>query len=173
MRKENGMSTIGLIFIIVILIIIAVIAINKIFGKNGIWNEYKKADTDYNKTEIVDCLDLIIKEKYVLDSKAAIENKQDVNQVCTSENMFKYLLDEGYIEQLKDIKDNLVQDQYYINAEKLDGDIVTNVINANGSESNGTKIFKIKKTEEKYMIYFVDKYGEEEELEELVLIPEV
>lgn len=173
MRKENGMSTIGLIFIIVILIIIAVIAINKIFGKNGIWNEYKKTNTDYNKTEIVDCLDLIIKEKYVLDSKAALENKQEVNQVCTTENMFKYLLDEGYIEQLKDIKDNLVQDQYYINAEKLDGNIVTNVINENGSKSNGTKIFKIKKIDEKYMIYFVDKYGEEEKLEELVLIPEV
>lgn len=162
MRKEEGMSTVGLILIIIALIIIAVIAGNKIFGRDGIWNQYKEVDNDYNKTEIVNCLDLIIKEKYVLDSKSAIEKKQEVNQICTSVNMFNYLLAEGYIEQLKDIKDNLVEDQYYINAEKLNGDIVTNAINENGSKSNGTKIFKIKKIDEKYMIYFVNKYGEEE-----------
>ena len=46
-----------------------------------------------------------------------------------------------------------------------------NAINENGSESNGTKVYKIKKLDSKYMIYFVDKYGDEEELGELVLNP--
>ena len=50
---------------------------------------------------------------------------------------------------------------------------VTSVVNENGSDSNGTKVFKIKKVEEKYMIYFVDKFGEETELGELVIKPEV
>ena len=66
----------------------------------------------------------------------------------------------------------MVEDQYYIKPNALKGDIATSVINENGSESNGTKVYKIKKIEEKYLIYFVDKYGEEEELGELILNPE-
>ena len=84
-----------------------------------------------------------------------------------------YLLENKYIEQLKDIKDNLVQDQYYINPDSLNSDIATNAINKNGSEGNGTKIFKIKKENDKYNIYFVNKYGDEENLGELVMKPEV
>ena len=46
-------------------------------------------------------------------------------------------------------------------------------VKQNGSEGNGTKVFKIKKVEDKYMIYFVDKYGEEQELGELIIKPEL
>ena len=64
--------------------------------------------------------------------------------------------------------------QYYINPNKLNGDLATSVINENGSDSNGTKVFKLKKVEneDKYKIWFVDKYGEEEELGELIITPE-
>ena len=85
----------------------------------------------------------------------------------------QYLLDSNYIEQLKDIENNPVQDQYFINPDALNSDIATNTLNENGSEGNGTKIFKLKKTEDKYLIYFVDKYGNEEELGELIMKPEV
>ena len=34
-------------------------------------------------------------------------------------------------------------------------------------------LFKIKKLEDKFMIYFVDKYGEEEELGELIIYPDI
>ncbi len=173
MRKEDGLSIIGLILMIIVLIIVALIVVNKIFGKNGMVEKYEKSDNEYNKTEIVDKLNLVIKEKYVLDYKYATENQKDPAEYCNSESFFKYLLDSGYIEQLKDINDNLVEDQYYINTEALETDLATNEINENGSESNGTKVYKIKKIEEKYMIYFVDKYGEEEELGELVMNPEI
>ena len=63
-------KTIGCyIFLIVILLAIAFFAVNKIFGKGGMVEKYKEADNEYNKTEIVDNLNLIIKEKYVLDYK--------------------------------------------------------------------------------------------------------
>ena len=35
MRKEDGLSILGLIFLIVILLVIAFFAVNKIFGKGG------------------------------------------------------------------------------------------------------------------------------------------
>lgn len=173
MKKGNGFSIVGsIIFVIIILGVIAFFAGDKIFGRNGMVDQIKEADNEFNKTEIVDSLNLVIKEKYVLDYKYASENDLKPEDICTQENFFKYLLDNGYIEQLRDIKDNLVEDQYYIKAESLKGDIATGVINENGSASNGTKVYKIKKFERKYLIYFVDKYGEEEKVGELILDPE-
>lgn len=173
MKKGNGFSIVGsIIIVIIILLIIAFFAGDKIFGRNGMVDQIKEAENEFNKTEIVDSLNLVIKEKYVLDYKYASENDLKPEEFCTQENFFKYLLDNGYIEQLKDIKDNLVENQYYIKAESLNGDIETGIINKNGSQSNGTKIYKIKKFEGKYLIYFVDKYGDEENVGELILDPE-
>lgn len=173
MKKGNGFSIVGsIIIVIIILLVIAFFAGDKIFGRNGMVDQIKEAENEFNKTEIVDSLNLVIKEKYVLDYKYASENDLKPEEFCTQENFFKYLLDNGYIEQLKDIKDNLVENQYYIKAESLNGDIETGIINKNGSQSNGTKIYKIKKFEGKYLIYFVDKYGDEEKVGELILDPE-
>lgn len=173
MRKEDGLSIISLIIIVVILIVILGMAAKVIFGEDGIVEKYSQADNEYNKSEIVEKLNFIIKEKYVLDYKFALENKKDINELYTEETAFQYLLDNGHIEPLKDIDDNLVEDQYFINAETLNSDIATNAIRANGSKGNGTKIYKIKKVEEKLEIFFVDKYGEEEEIGELILKPEI
>ncbi len=173
MKREDIFSILSLLFIIILLIIVAVFVGKKLFGKQGVIDQYKEVDTEYNKTEIVDKLNLIIKEKYVLDYKYASENQKDIDEIYTTETIVAYLLDQGYLEPLKDINDNLVEDQYYINPGAFNSDIATSVINKNGSASNGTKLFKVKKLEDKYMIYFIDKYGEEEELGELILKPEV
>lgn len=169
MRKGDGLSIAGMFLLIIALIALAFFAGDKIFGKDGVMDKITEADNQYNKVEIVDSLNLIVKEKYVLDYKYAIENNLNPDEICTTDNFFKYLLESGYIEQLKDINDNLVQDQYYIRAEALKSDLATGVINENGSESNGTKVYKIKKLDDKYMIFFVDKYGDEEELGELII----
>ena len=169
MRKGDGLSIAGMFLLIIALIALAFFAGDKIFGKDGVMDKITEADNQYNKVEIVDSLNLIVKEKYVLDYKYAIENNLNPDEICTTDNFFKYLLESGYIEQLKDINDNFVQDQYYIRAEALKSDLATGVINENGSESNGTKVYKIKKLDDKYMIFFVDKYGDEEELGELII----
>ena len=150
MRKGDGLSIAAMFLMIIILVVIAFFAGKKIFGKNGVVDRITEADNKYNKTEIVDSLNLVIKEKYVLDYKYALENKVNIDEICTIDNFLKYLLEKGYIEQLKDINDNLVQDQYYIRAEALKSDLATGVINENGSESNGTKVYKIKKIDDKY-----------------------
>lgn len=170
MRKEDGLSAIALIFIVVILVVIAGFAFNKV---QHVVDDLKETDVEYNKTEIVEKLNLIVKEKYVKDYKYAQENNKKIEEIYTSDAVINYLLEDNYIEQLKDIDDRLVQDEYYINANSLNSDIATQVINENGSNSNGTKVFKIKKIEEKYMIYFVDKYGEQSEIGELNMNPEV
>ncbi len=173
MRKDGGFSAIALIITIIIIIIIAVIAINKLIGDDGIIRQYKQEDTEYNKTEVVEKLNLIIKEKYFGDYKYAQENKKNIDEIYTEEAVFNYLLENNYIEELRDINDNLVSNEYYIKTESLNRDIVSYEVNPNGSAGNGTKVFKIKKVDTKYMIYFVDKYGNEEELGELVMHPQI
>lgn len=173
MKREDIFSMLTLILGIALVVGLFFLIGTKLFGKQGIIDQYKEADVEYNKTEIVENMNLIVKQKYVLDYKYALENNKKIEEIYTEETAFNYLLDQGYIEQLRDINDNLVQDQYYIKPEALNSDISTFVLNENGSASNGTKIFKIKKLEDKYMIYFVDKYGDEEELGELILKPEV
>lgn len=170
MRKEDGLSAIALIIIVIILVIIAGFAVNKV---QHVVDDLKETDVEYNKTEIVEKLNLIVKEKYVKDYKFAQENNLKIEEVYTPDAVINHLLEHNYIEQLKDIDDRLVQDEYYINANSLNSDIATQVINENGSNSNGTKVFKIKKLEDKYMIYFVDKYGEQTEIGELNMNPEV
>ncbi len=173
MRKEKGFSIIGLIITIIILLAIAIFAINKIFGNDGIVSQYKAEDTEYNKHEVVEKLNLVIKEKYFGDYKYAQENGKNIDEIYTEEAVWTYLMENNYINELKDINDNLVANEYYINTEYLNRDIVSYEVNKNGSEGNGTKVFKIKKIDTKYMIYFVDKYGEEEELGELIMHPQI
>ena len=173
MRKDGGFSAIALIITIIIIIIIAVIAINKLIGDDGIIRQYKQEDTEYNKTEVVEKLNLIIKEKYFGDYKYAQENKKNIDEIYTEEAVFNYLLENNNIEELRDINDNLVSNEYYIKTESLNRDIVSYEVNPNGSAGNGTKVFKIRKVDTKYMIYFGDKYGNEEELGELVMHPQI
>ena len=130
----------------------------------------KKSTISYIKEYV---RNLIVKEKYVLDYKYASENNKNIDEIYSADTVLQYLLDKNIIEQLKDINDNIVENQYFINPDALNSDIATNVINGNGSNSNGTKVFKIKQLEDKYMIYFVNKFGDEEELGELVMKPEV
>lgn len=173
MKKDNGFSAMGLIITIIILLVLAFVAVHFLFGNDGIVNKLKNKDTEYNKTEVVEQINLIIKQKYFGDSKYALENKKDINEIYNETTLFQYLIENNYIEQLKDINDNVIADQYFIKTENLNGDIVSYEVKENGSEGNGTKVFKIKKVEEKYMIYFVDKYGKEQELGELIIKPEL
>ena len=140
MRREDGLSIVALIIIIVILVVVAVLAYIKIFGEKGIVTQYSESETEYNKEEVVDKLNLIVKEKYIFDSKYATENNQNIDDIYTAEALIKYLMEQEYIEELKDVNDNVVQDQYYINAQKLNGDTASAVTNENGSSAYDTKL---------------------------------
>lgn len=170
MKKRESFS------VVILLIISFVLAIGIATAAKFAWSkivEIKDADTEYNKEEVVNNLNFIIKEKYFFEYKYASENNINFEELYNTEAVIKSLIDNGHIEQLKDINDNLVENQYYIHPDTLKSDIEQNEINENGSNSNGTKVFKIKKIEDKFMIYFVDKYGEEEELGELVIYPDI
>ena len=116
MKKEDGLSIIALILLIVV-----VAAVLGVVGTKAwqIFQGMRDEDTEYNKTEIVEDVNLIVKEKYVFDYKYCLENNQNMDELYNETYLIDYLKTEGYIEDLRDINDNPVQDQYYINAEKL------------------------------------------------------
>lgn len=170
MKREDGFSAVSLIIAVVIIVIVVGVIISNALK---LVNQYKEEDTEFNKMEVVDTLNNLVKGKYVLDSKFAQENNQNIDEIFNQNTVIQYFIEKQYIEQLKDIEDNPVENQYYINPDALNSDIVTDTLKENGSNGNGTKIFKIKKVEDRYLIYFVDKYGQEEELGEINMKPEV
>ena len=99
MKRENGASVIALILFIVVIVIIVGIALYKIFGSGGVLNQYTENDVEYNKTEIVEKMNLIVKEKYVLDYKYASENNQKIEDIYSADTVIQFLLDKNYIEQ--------------------------------------------------------------------------
>ena len=71
MKKQDGLS------ILVLLLVSVLLVVGIGFAGNFIWNkvvEMKDADTEYNKEEVVNNLNFIIKEKYFFEYKYASEN---------------------------------------------------------------------------------------------------
>lgn len=80
MKRENGFSAIS--FVVTIAIILVILGII-IFVALKFINQYTEEDTEFNKTEIVDTLNNIVKGKYVLDNKYAQENKKNIDEIYT------------------------------------------------------------------------------------------
>ena len=76
MKRDNGLSIVALIITIVILLVVAVFAYIKIFGENGILRKYNESETEYNKEEIVEKINTIVKQKYIFDTKYCSENNK-------------------------------------------------------------------------------------------------
>ena len=80
MKRENGFSVVS--FVITIAIILVILGVIVFVGLK-IVKQYTEEDTEFNKTEIVDTLNNIVKGKYVLDNKYAQENKKNIEEIYT------------------------------------------------------------------------------------------
>ncbi len=80
MKREDGFSVVS--FVITIAIILVIVGVI-IFVALKFINQYAEEDTEFNKTEIVDTLNNIVKGKYVLDNKYAQENQKNIDEIYT------------------------------------------------------------------------------------------
>ncbi len=80
MKREEGFSVVS--FVITIAIIVVIVGVIISVALKFI-NQYTEEDTEFNKTEIVDTLNNIVKGKYVLDNKYAQENKKNIDEIYT------------------------------------------------------------------------------------------
>ena len=132
----------------------------------GVW--VKKETPEFADTSLID--------NDIFDSNIFLDNPEEKITSSDEETSKEEKIEEIIIDETSqnfEPKDetNEIFDNESISQETTD--FSENEINENGSDSNGTKLFKIKKIEDKFMIYFVDKDGKEEELGELIIFPEI
>ncbi len=183
MRKENGLGLISLAIIIIILIILVVITFKVVLGDDGVIDKVTTEEVEYNKTEVLDELNLIITEKYVDSYKKGTKGGENkLEQYYNPEKVIKFL--EGYsggetgedytTKDSKVIIEDLVgtTDMYFIKVSELNEDITSY---GQGENVEGSKdFFYIKKeSEEVYKVYYKNVKGEDEEIGPLNLEPEI
>lgn len=184
MKKERGLGLISLAIIIIILLILAGVAFKLILGSDGVLEKVTTEEVEYSKTEVLEELNLIIREKYLDAYNKAIEKGKtnNIEQYYTSDKVIKFL--KGYsggesgedysIQDAKVIIEDLVNstDMYYIKISELNFDI-SNYGKGDNKENSKDFFFIKKQSEEIYKVYYKNVKGEDEEIGELDIKPEI
>lgn len=183
MKKENGLTTIALSIIIVILVIATGIAFKIILGDDGIVKKANIEEVEYNKSEVLEELNLIITEKYVASyKKATKDGKNNLEQFYNTEKVIQYLKgysggengDDYTTQDSKIIIEDLIgkTDMYFIKVSELNKDIIN--YGKGENVENSKDFFYIKKeSEDVYNVFYKNVEGKDEEIGNLQLKPEI
>ena len=137
MKKQNGLSMISLVIIIVLLIVAIGVAVKFLGGDNGLVSQVANEEKEYNKNEIIEDLNEIITEKYLEEFKKASDNKElDINSLYNATIVKDYLIEKCYIEEYLDKENNKVENTYFINKDLLKRDIKNYGKGENGKEKD-------------------------------------
>ena len=103
MKNANGITLLALVITIVILIILATVAINWIFGENGLINRTEQAKFEHSKAEAQERLELVLADAYAekkvtqeyTEEEFLNEHLEDfIHEQETEANIFEYGEDE-------------------------------------------------------------------------------
>ena len=184
MKRENGLTLTALVITIIILLVLAGVSLRFIVGENGVIEKATTVEAEYNKSEVLEELNLIITEKYLDAYKKATKAGKDakIEQYYNSEKVIKFL--KGYsggesgedytVQDSKIIIEDLVgsTDEYFIRISELNKDISSYAKGKN--EENSKDFFFIKKeSEDVYKVYYRNSRRENEEIGALQLQPQV
>ncbi len=195
MKNNRGATILPLVITIIILLVLAGIALYFTIGENGVVKKVEDEEITFNKDEVLEGLNIIIREKY-LDaySKGTKDGKNNLDQFYNGEKVIQFLLgysggEDGnvdmnsqpdstkYIEVLSDSsfnKENFSKEEnvsyYFINLEELKRDI-----NRYGKGENGSSgdFFYLKCSGDSYKVYYLNLNGEEEEIGDLQIKQEL
>lgn len=183
MKKNNGLSWVALTVIIIALIGFAGVTCELILGDDGVVEKATKEEAKYNKSEVLEELNLVITENYLSSyKKATKEGKNNLEKFYNTEKVIKYL--KGYsggetgedysVQDSKVIIEDLVgtTDMYFVRVTELNKDITSFGKGENKQDSKD--FFYIKKeSEEVYKVYYRNSDLEDEEIGVLQFKPEV
>lgn len=184
MKKENGLGLIPLIFIIIVLLILIGVAFKLVLGDDGVLEKVTTEEAEYNKTEVLEEINLIIREKYLDAYKKSTSSgkKDNIEQYYNIEKVIKFL--KGYSggesgndytnQDSKVIIEDLAgnTDMYFIKISELKTDI--NGYGGGENKEGSKDFFFIKKESEQiYKVYYKNSNGEDEEIGELEFEPEI
>ena len=192
MKENKGLTLISLIVSIILIFILAGVSINFIIGDNGILTKAMNVEKTFNKSEVLEEINVMITEKY-LDAynKASSNISQngglDVEKYYSGDKVIKFL--QGYsggdsgeeygenvqpdkpvvIVELKDtsITNNAENGEncYFINLDSLNRNI--NKYGKGTNFDNSKDYFYIKGSGETYKLYYKNLEGNSEEIGDL------
>jgi hypothetical protein len=184
MNRYAGKASVKLIIVIAILAVVGFFGYKLAVGRNGIITKVTKDEEKYNKSEILEEINLLITEKYLnVYSKATATGENKIEEFYNDEKVIAYLKgysggEDGTInyEEAPDSTiyiEDLVDEEgcYYVKIENLKQDFITYGKGENVEDSND--YFFIKKVDDKYNLYYKNVNSEIEEIGELQMEPSI
>ena len=159
MNRENGFAYQLLVLIIIIIIAIAGVLINKLVGKNGMINQVAEVENKYSKEDVLEKINSKVTQKFIELNNTAKENNQNISDLYNADVVIEYLKQNLFIQEEKDEEENVIENIYLINVEKLYDDEESEI------KISGT--FQLEKKEDKFFVIYYDENENEEEVGEL------
>ncbi|MBR3697092.1 MAG: hypothetical protein IKM97_02310 [Clostridia bacterium] len=139
MKNNKGLTLVALIITIIVLLILAGISIWFVIGENGILTKATTVEETYNKSEVLEELNIIVTQKYLdaYNKATSNGNVDNLDEYYSLEKVIQYLLghsggEDGktyvdgetpdskvYIESLKNFTNTIEDTRYYVIIERL------------------------------------------------------
>ena len=165
MRNNEGKAFLKLLIVIVILFLIGFMAYKWAIGRDGIITKVTTDEKEYNQSEVLQEINVIITQKYLeAYSKATSGGENKIEQFYNADKVMLYL--KGYTcdetgnintetepTETKYIEDLTFEENcYYVKIENFKRDITSYGIGENAEDSND--YFVIKVEDENYNLYY-------------------
>ena len=189
----NGLTLVALVVTIIVLLILAGVSLNLVLGDNGILTKATNVEIEYNKSEVLEQLNLIITEKYLEAYHQAINDKKEVSEYYSATKVIEFLQTAvieglepeegqdsyvGYIEALKDDTGNTIANQYFVKMPSLQRNIsrfglgkndgsqsdIFIIVNNNNADGDNNDV-------NDYVVKYISNDGTEEEIGILQMQP--
>lgn len=151
MKNNKGLTLIALVITIIILLILAGISIRMSIGENGILTRATTVEKTYNKSEVLEELNIIITEKYLETyNKISLDgNLDNIDEYYSLDKVIQFLLGYSGGEDGKKI---------YTEGELPDSKVYITTLNGYTNKSEDTRYFIIIDS----LGRSIDKYGKGE-----------
>lgn len=175
MRNNEGKALLKLLIAIIILALIGVMAYRWAVGRNGIITKVTTDEKEYNQSEVLQEINVIITQKYLeAYSKATSDGENKIEQFYNADKVMLYLKGytcdekgdintEGEPTETAYIEDLFSEENcYYVKIENFKRDITNHGKGEN--DENSSDYFFIKKEGEAYNLYYKDTNMEIEQI---------
>ena len=172
MRNKNGLTLIALVIAIMVIVVLAGVTLKLTIGNDGVLTRAQEVEIEYNKNEVLEELNEVIKEKYLQAYKES--SGKNISDYYNEEKVIEFFIEKGYIEKLKNLSNEEIDNKYFINISALKRNITKYSLGKNGSEGNGKDLFYIDTTDSSaYLVNYVSPNGEVEEVGKLQIEQEL
>ena len=191
MKKNEGLTLISLVITIIILLILAGVSLNMILGENGLIAKATTVEVTFNKSEVIEELNILATEKYLAAYNEASANNdvENMSKYYSPTKVINFLcgdidsdgtIDDGakkYIELLENYTQANDDTRYFVIVSSLGRNIDKYGTGANDVSNNDYFFIKVTKDGEGNVqtakVFYKNLDNVEEEIGDLVFTPSV